>query len=66
MMSCYVELFTVTELSIWGNRDGWNDLEMLATRTDHLSAFIRRIPKLKSLALRSSGPSDMDELEEYL
>jgi hypothetical protein len=61
-----VELFTVEEFDIWGDRVGWNRLETLYTRTDHVSAFIRRVPRLSFLSLNSASPSDIIELEEFL
>ncbi|KAF1963573.1 hypothetical protein CC80DRAFT_530403 [Byssothecium circinans] len=58
-------VFTPEELTIWGEKGGWDELKTLRVSTIHILAFIGRTPKLEKMGLQIEPEWHMHELEDH-
>jgi hypothetical protein len=62
-----MELFTISELTLWGRQGGWAKLEELKLHDpDSLLGFIGQIPNLEVLRLYTRSSWDSDEVNTFL
>ena len=62
-----MELFTVSELALWGRQGGWAKLEELKLHDpDYLLGFIGQVPNLEVLKIYTRSSWDSDEINTFL